>query len=103
MAKLVRERSIEALDARTKIARLDQDLAARLILHPEGAFVRSLPGMGVVPAERFIARVGDIRRLPSAAGLAPGIRQSGKEIGSCGTFGGDKALEAVFYQVAFCS
>ena len=109
MAKLVRELAAEALDTRTKIARLDHDLAALLALHPDGALIRSLPGMGVVLAAEFIACVGDIRRFPSAdalasaAGLAPVIRQSGKKTGWRRTFGGDKALKRVFYQGDFCA
>lgn len=109
MAELVRELAAEALDTRTKIARLDRDLAALLALHPDGALIRSLPGMGAVLAAEFIACVGDIRRfasadaLASAAGLAPVIRQSGKKTGWRRTFGGDKALKRVFYQGAFCA
>ena len=90
MAELVRELAIEALDTRTKIARLDHDLADLLALHPDGALIRSLPGMGVVLAAEFIACVGD-------------IHQSGKKTGWRRTFGGDKALKRVFYQGAFCA
>jgi transposase len=109
MAELVREMATEALETRTKIARLDRDLAALLAVHPDGTLIQSLPGMGAVLAAEFIACVGDIRRFPSAdalasaAGLAPVIRQSGRKAGWRRTYGGDKALKRVFYQGAFCA
>lgn len=109
MAELVRERATEALETRTKLARLDRDLAALLTAHPDGALIQSLPGMGAVRAAEFIACVGDIRRFPSAdalasaAGLAPVIRQSGRKAGWRRTFGGDKALKRVSYQGALCA
>lgn len=109
MAELVRELATEALGARVKILRLDRDLAALLAIHPDGALIQSLPGMGAVLAAEFIACVGDIRRFPSAdalasaAGLAPVIRQSGRKAGWRRTYGGDKALKRVFYQGAFCA
>lgn len=109
MAELVRELATEALEARVKIIRLDRELAALLAVHPDGALIQSLPGMGAVLAAEFIACVGDIRRFPSAdalasaAGLAPVIRQSGRKAGWRRTYGGDKALKRVFYQGAFCA
>lgn len=109
MAELVRELATEALEARTKIIRLDRDLAGLLAVHPDGALIQSQPGMGAVLAAEFIACVGDIRRFPSAdalasaAGLAPVIRQSGRKAGWRRTYGGDKALKRVFYQGAFCA
>ncbi len=109
MAELVRELATEALETRVKIIRLDRDLAALLAVHPDGALIQSLPGMGAVLAAEFIACVGDIRRFPSAdalasaAGLAPVIRQSGRKAGWRRTYGGDKALKRVFYQGAFCA
>ncbi len=109
MAELVREVAAEAPDTRTKIARLDRDLAALLALHPDGALIRSRPGIGAVRAAEFIACVSDIRRVPSAdalasaAGLAPVIRQSGKQTGWRRTFGSDKALKRVFHQGACCA
>ena len=109
MAGLVREMATEALETRTKITRLDRDLAALLAVHPDGALIQSLPGMGAVLAAEFIACVGDIRRFPSAdapasaAGLAPVIRQSRGKAGWRRTYGGDKALKRVFYQGAFCA
>lgn len=109
MAELVRELATEALEARVKIIRLDRDLAALLAVQPDGALIRSLPGMGAVFVAEFIACAGDIRRFPSAdalasaAGLAPVIRQSGQKAGWRRTYGGDKALKRVFYQGAFCA
>lgn len=109
MAELVRELATEAMETRTKIARLDRDLATLLTAHPDGALIQSLPGMGAVLAAEFIACTGDLRRFPSAdalasaAGLAPVIRQSGRKAGWRRAFGGDKALKRVFYQGAFCA
>ena len=97
------------LEARQKIGCIDRDLEGLLADHPDGALIRSLPGMGAVLAAEFIACVGDIRRfgsadaLASAAGLAPVQRQSGKRAGWRRAYGGDKALKRVFYQSAFCA
>jgi transposase len=108
-AALIRELAAEALDARAKIARIDRDLETLLANHPDGALIRSLPGMGAVLAAEFIACTGDIQRfrsadaLASAAGLAPVLRQSGKRAGWRRAYGGDKALKRVFYQSAFCA
>lgn len=108
-AELIRELALEALEARQKIARIDRELEALLDRHPDGALIRSLPGMGAVLTAEFIACTGDIRRfdsadaLASAAGLAPVLRQSGKRAGWRRAFGGDKALKRVFYQSAFCA
>ena len=80
-AELIRDLAAEALEARARIARIDRDLEALLADHPDGALIRSLPGMGAVLAAEFIACVGDIQRfgsadaLASAAGLAPVQRQ----------------------------
>jgi len=108
-ADMIRELAAEALKAREAIARIDRDLEALLIRHPDGALIRSLPGMGAVLSAEFIACVGDIRRfasanaLASAASLAPVIRQSGKSKGWRRANGGDKALKRVFFQSAFCA
>lgn len=108
-AELIRELAAEALGARAKIVRIDHDLEALLDRHPDGALIRSLPGMGAVLAAEFIACTGDVRRfasadqLASAAGLAPVLRQSGRRTGWRRAFGGDKALKRVFFQSAFCA
>jgi transposase len=108
-ADLVRELAIEALEARAKIARIDRELEALLARHPDGALIRSLPGMGAVLAAEVITCTGDIRRfasadaLAAAAGLAPVQRQSGKRAGWRRAFGGDKTLKRAFYQSAFCA
>jgi transposase len=108
-ADLIRELAAEALQARASIARIDRDLEGLLANHPDGALIRSLPGMGAVLTAEFIACVGDIRRFPSAdalasaAGLAPVLRQSGRSTAWRRAFGGDKALKRVFVQSAFCA
>ena len=108
-ADLIRDMAAEALESRAQIVRIDRDLEGLLADHPDGALIRSLPGMGAVLAAEFVACVGDIRRfasadaLASAAGLAPVQRQSGKRAGWRRAYGGDKALKRVFYQSAFCA
>ena len=101
--------AVDALDARDRLARLDRDLEALLDRHPDGALIRSLPGMGAVLAAEFLACVGDVRRfgsadaLASVAGLAPVLRQSGKTRGWRRARRGDKALKRVLCQSAFCA
>jgi transposase len=108
-AEMIRELAIEALSVRATLARLDRDLEALLDRHPDGALIRSLPGMGAVLSAEFIASVGNIARFRSAdalacaAGLAPVLRQSGKARGWRRAYGGDKALKRVFFQSAFCA
>ena len=108
-AELIRELAAEALEARQKIARIEKDLESILGDHPDGALIRSLPGMGVVLTAEFLAAIGNIGRfssadaLAAAAGLAPVQRQSGKRAGWRRAYGGDKALKRVFYQSAFCA
>src|SRR5262249_1890151 len=82
VAALVRELASEALAVRDRLASLDKELEAMVSRHPDGALIRSLPGMGAVLAAQFIATAGDISRfrspdaLAAAAGLAPVLRQS---------------------------
>ncbi|WP_105405487.1 IS110 family transposase [Neorhizobium sp. T7_12] len=108
-ADMIRELATEALQAREAIARIDRDLEALLERHPDGALIRSLPGMGAVLSAELIANIGTIERfhsadaLASAAGLTPVIRQSGKSRSWRRAFGGDKALKRVFFQSAFCA
>lgn len=108
-ADMIRELAAEALQAREAIARIDRDLEALLDRHPDGALIRTLPGMGAVLSAELIANVGSIERfhsadvLASAAGLAPIIRQSGKSWNWRRANGGDKALKRVFFQSAFCA
>ncbi|CCM73987.1 IS110 family transposase [Rhizobium mesoamericanum] len=108
-ADMVRELAAEALQAREAIARIDRDLEALLERHPDGALIRSLPGMGAVLSAELIANIGTIERfhsadaMASAAGLTPVIRQSGKSRNWRRALGGDKALKRVFFQSAFCA
>lgn len=108
-AELCREHAREALAARERIAALDRELGELLDRHPDGALVRSLPGMGAVLASEFLVETGDLRRfagpdaLAAAAGLAPVLRQSGRQRFLRRAFGGAKALKRVFYQSAFVS
>lgn len=91
-------------------AAIVRDLAAEpLAAHPDGAHIRSLPGMGVVLAAEFLAHLGTIRRFPSAdavaaaAGLAPVLRQSGRSRSLRRARGGDRALKRALFQSAFCA
>ncbi|WP_018237917.1 IS110 family transposase [Ensifer sp. BR816] len=108
-ADMIREIAAEALEARQILARLDRDIEALLDDHPDGALIRSLPGMGAVLTAELIANIGTIDRFPSAdalasaAGLAPVIRQSGMSRNWRRAHGGDKALKRVFFQSAFCA
>ena len=106
---LVRELAREALAVRERLTALDRELEASVARHPDGALIRSLPGMGVIMTAEFLAAAGDIARfrspdaLAAAAGLAPVLRQSGKARAFRRANGGDKALKRVFYQSAFCA
>jgi transposase len=109
VAELVRELAHEALAVRERLISLDKQLAALVDHHPDGALIRSLPGMGAVLAAEFIAMAGDISRfrspdaLAAAAGLAPILRQSGRSRTLRRAFGGDKDLKRVFYMAASCA
>ncbi|MFC5218934.1 transposase [Streptomyces coerulescens] len=67
--------------------------------HPDGALIRSLPGMGAALTAEFLAAVGDIRRfasgdaLAAASGLSPVLSQSGKVRYSRTATGGDKSAQ----------
>jgi transposase len=108
-ADLVRELARDALAARARLRALDRQLGTLLDRHPDGALIRSLPGMGAVLAAELIGEVGDVARfrsadaLAAAAGLAPVLRQSGKSRSLRRPLWGNKALKRVFYQSAFCS
>jgi len=108
-AELVREMAAEALDARDRLARLDAELEGLVAAHPDGALIRTLPGMGAVLAAEFIAEAGGAARFPTAdrlaaaAGLAPVLKQSGRSRALRRPLGGNKNLKRVFYQSAFCS
>jgi transposase len=109
VAALVHELAHEALAVRGRLSTLDKELEVLVARHPDGALIRSLPGMGVVLTAEFIAAAGDIARfrspdaLAAAAGLAPILRQSGKAGALRRAHGGDKALKRVFFQSAFCA
>jgi transposase len=108
-AALVRELAQEALAGKTRIAKLDHRLEELVERHPDGALIRSLPGMGVVLAAAFLAEAGDLSRfrsaaaLAAAAGLAPVLRQSGKTRRLQRPAYANSALKRVFYQSAFCA
>lgn len=108
-AELVREMADEALACRNRIAAIDRKLAELVQAHPDGALIRSLPGMGVILAAEFLAEAGDVARfrsaaaLASAAGLAPVLRQSGKGRHLQRPGYANNKLKRVFYQSAFCS
>ncbi len=121
--------------SRARLVELDRELEALLGRHHrplairlrssrcrshrrDAALIRSLPGMGVVPAKsrsdlrdtaELIAEAGNLSRfrsadaLASAAGMAPVLRQSGRTRFLPRPNGGNKGLKRVFYQSAFCS
>ena len=108
-AELARELAVEALQARDRLARLDAELEELVAAHPDGALIRSLPGMGAVLTAEFIVEAGGATRfatadkLAAAAGLAPVLKQSGRSRTLRRALGGNKNLKRVFYQSAFCS
>jgi transposase len=108
-AELIRELATEALAVRDRLARLDAELEELVAAHPDGALIRSLPGMGAVLTAEFIVEAGGIERfatadkLAAAAGLAPVLKQSGRSHALRRALGGNKNLKSVFYQSAFCS
>lgn len=108
-ARLVRELATEALGIRDRLTGLDAEITEALDAHPDGALVRSLPGMGAVLTAEFLAEAGGITRFPtpdalaSAAGLAPVLQQSGKMHYLRAPTSGNRALKRVFYQSAFCA
>ena len=108
-ARLVRELAAEALATRDRLAALDAEITEALDAHPDGALVRSLPGMGAVLTAEFLAEAGGITRFPtpdalaSAAGVAPVLQQSGKMHYLRRPTNGNRALKRVFYQSAFCA
>ncbi|CCM74285.1 hypothetical protein BN77_1403 [Rhizobium mesoamericanum STM3625] len=54
---------------------IDRDLEALLERHPDGALIRSLPGMGAVRWAELIANIGTIERFHSADARHPPIRK----------------------------
>ncbi|MEU5840199.1 IS110 family transposase [Streptomyces diacarni] len=108
-AALVRELADDLAAGKARLKTLEAEIEELVTAHPDGALIRSLPGMGAVLTAEFIAAVGDIRRftsadaLAAASGVAPVLTQSGKVRYSRSATGGDKALKRVFYQASFCS
>ncbi|MGI5134378.1 IS110 family transposase [Streptomyces sp. CA-106110] len=108
-AQLIRELAADLLATKGRIKALENEIEELVDSHPDGALIRSLPGMGVILTAEFIALTGHIGRfgsgdaLAAAAGLAPVLAQSGKIRYSRSATGGDKALKRVFYQSAFCA
>jgi transposase len=109
VARLIKELAVEAMAARDRLNRLEDELTGLLDHHPDAALIRSLPGMGAVMTAEFIAEAGNIARfrspdaLAAAAGIAPVLKQSGKIRFLKRPLGGNKALKRVFYQSAFSS
>lgn len=109
IARLVREAAADALLARQRLIDLDKELEAIVAVHPKGALVRSMPGMGAVLTAEFIASAGDITRfrspaaLAAAAGLAPVLRQSGHSRTFRRARRGDRDLKRILYQSAFAA
>lgn len=107
IARLVREAAADALICRERLADLDKELEAIVVLHPKGALVRSMPGMGAVLTAELIATAGDLARFRSpaafaaAAGLAPVLRQSGHSRTLRRARRGDRDLKRILYQSAF--
>jgi transposase len=108
-AMLIKELAADLLTGKDRLQSLEAEIGRLVDSHPDGALIRSLPGMGAILTAEFIALVGDHHRftsgdaLAAASGLAPVLSQSGKIRYSRSALGGDKALKRVFYQSAFCA
>ncbi|GAA2541361.1 transposase [Pseudonocardia hydrocarbonoxydans] len=93
----------------TRLTEVENQIAQAIDAHPDGAIVRSLPGMGTTLAAEFLAAAGGLERFPtpgalaSAAGLAPVLQQSGKMNYQRRSYAGNRALKRVFYQSSFCA
>lgn len=67
---------------RTRLKALKVEIEEFVAVHPDGAFIRRLLGMGAVLIDEFIASVGNMRRftdaevLAAATGLARMLTQS---------------------------
>ncbi|MFF5007692.1 IS110 family transposase [Streptomyces phaeochromogenes] len=107
--QMIRDFADELLRLRGKLKVLEDEIDQLVSVHPDGALILSLPGMGAALTAEFLAAVGSIYRfnsgdaLAAACGLAPVLSQSGKVRYSRGATGGDEALKRVFYQSAFCA
>ena len=108
-AELVREFAAEAMACRARILRLEKRLETLVSRHPDGALIRSLPGMGAVLTAKLLAQAGDFRRfrsaaaLAAAAGLAPVLRQSGKSRHLRRPSYANNNLKNTLFRAAFCS
>jgi transposase len=108
-ATLIKELAADLLTGKNRLQTLEAEIEELVDAHPDGALIRSLPGMGAILTAEFIALVGDHRRftsgdaLAAASGLSPVLTQSGKIRYSRSALGGDKALKRIFYQSAFCA
>lgn len=76
---------------RKQLAEIDRQIANRVASEPfrsDTLLLETIPGLGEVTIACLVARIGDIKRFPTAkafcqyTGLAPSQRQSGKKVGS---------------------
>lgn len=108
-ADILRELAGEIMAIGARLAEVETRIAQAIDAHPDGAIVRSLPGMGTTLAAEFLAAAGGLERFPtpgalaSAAGLAPVLQQSGKMNYLRRSYAGNRALKRVFYQSSFCA
>src|SRR4051795_1263218 len=74
-------RQLDFLDA--ELARLDREIARRVVNDPDVRRLMTIPGVNVTPAATLRAAIGNVRRFPTARhlvgylGLHPTVRQSG--------------------------
>ena len=85
-AALVAQIASEVLRTKERIGALDTRLAELVEARPEGKVVMSLPGMGIIMTAEFLAeadrlwRFGSPDRFAAAAGIAPVLRESGRDL-----------------------
>src|SRR3954469_1986301 len=74
-------RQLDFLDG--ELARLDREIARRVVNDPDVRRLMTIPGVNVTPAATLRAAIGNVRRFPTARhlvgylGLHPTVRQSG--------------------------
>jgi transposase len=64
-AALIRELADELLAGQARLKTLDAEIEQLADVHPDGALIHSLPGMGARLAAAFLAAAGNIHRFAS--------------------------------------
>lgn len=87
-AGIVADLATQLLALDERITGVDTQTRAAFHAHPQAEIIESMPGMGPILGAELIAATGDLNgyanagRLPSAAGLVPVRRDSGRRTGN---------------------